>query len=64
MEIDLQPGLEGQWVTLRPLRIDDFDALYAVAADPEIWSSTRFGTVTARMFLGCSSARRLHRAGP
>lgn len=37
MEIDLQPKLEGRWVRLRPLRVDDFDSLYAVAADPAIW---------------------------
>ena len=34
---DLQPTLEGELVTLRPLRADDFDALYAVASDPLIW---------------------------
>ncbi len=33
----LQPTLIGQYVTLRPLRHDDFDALYAVASDPLIW---------------------------
>lgn len=34
---DLQPTLMGELVTLRPLRPDDFDALYAAAADPLIW---------------------------
>ena len=34
---DLQPVLTGELVTLRPLRRDDFDALYGVAADPLIW---------------------------
>jgi len=34
---DLQPVLRGQLLHLRPLRNDDFDALFAVAADPLIW---------------------------
>jgi RimJ/RimL family protein N-acetyltransferase len=34
---DLQPVLRGQLLHLRPLRADDFDALFAVAADPLIW---------------------------
>ncbi|MFI5178578.1 MAG: GNAT family N-acetyltransferase [Vicinamibacterales bacterium] len=34
---DLQPILKGELVELRPLREDDFDDLYAVAADPLIW---------------------------
>jgi RimJ/RimL family protein N-acetyltransferase len=37
MPFDLQPTLKGRLVELRPLRPDDFDALYAVAADPLIW---------------------------
>jgi RimJ/RimL family protein N-acetyltransferase len=35
--IDLQPVLQGPTLTLRPLRPDDFEALYAAAADPLIW---------------------------
>ena len=35
--IDLQPLLNGPTLTLRPLRVDDFDALYAAASDPLIW---------------------------
>lgn len=35
---DIQPVLDGERVTLRPLRADDFDALFAVASDPEIWA--------------------------
>jgi RimJ/RimL family protein N-acetyltransferase len=34
---ELQPRLEGALLKLRPLREDDFDALYAVARDPLIW---------------------------
>lgn len=37
MPFDLQPILAGGLVHLRPLRPDDFDALYAVASDPLIW---------------------------
>jgi RimJ/RimL family protein N-acetyltransferase len=37
MAFDLQPVLEGELLTLRPLRADDFDALFAVASDPLIW---------------------------
>ena len=37
MALDLQPTLRGEFVELRPLRGEDFDALYAVAADPLIW---------------------------
>ena len=32
-----QPTLEGELVVVRPLRLDDFDQLYAVAADPLLW---------------------------
>jgi RimJ/RimL family protein N-acetyltransferase len=35
--VDLQPTLVGALLTLRPLRPDDFDALFAVASDPRIW---------------------------
>jgi RimJ/RimL family protein N-acetyltransferase len=37
MSFDYQPVLHGQLVTLRPLRAEDHDALYAVASDPLIW---------------------------
>lgn len=37
MSFDYQPVLEGELVELRPLRADDYDDLYAVAADPLIW---------------------------
>ena len=35
---DLQPHIEGELLSLRPLQEDDFDALYAVSADPELWA--------------------------
>jgi RimJ/RimL family protein N-acetyltransferase len=34
---ELQPTLTGKLLELRPLRPEDFDALYAVASDPLIW---------------------------
>lgn len=37
MPFDLQPVLKGRLLELRPLRAEDFHALYAVAADPLIW---------------------------
>jgi N-acetyltransferase len=37
MPFDLQPTLKGPRLELRPLRADDFPALYAVACDPLIW---------------------------
>ena len=35
--MNLQPTLENELILLRPLREDDFDALYEVAKDPLIW---------------------------
>ena len=35
--MDRQPILEGERLQLRPLRSDDWAALYAVASDPLIW---------------------------
>jgi RimJ/RimL family protein N-acetyltransferase len=37
MSFDYQPVLKGELVELRPLHVEDFEALYAVAADPLIW---------------------------
>jgi RimJ/RimL family protein N-acetyltransferase len=37
MAFDLQPTLQGSLVALRPLRTDDFPALYVVSKDPKIW---------------------------
>lgn len=34
---DLQPTLQNDQIRLRPLRPADFEALYAVAADPLVW---------------------------
>ncbi|MCC6546864.1 GNAT family N-acetyltransferase [Candidatus Sumerlaeota bacterium] len=35
--INLQPFLRGEAIELRPLHVNDWDALYAVACDPLIW---------------------------
>lgn len=35
--MDRQPTLEGERLLLRPLRAEDWDALFAVAADPLVW---------------------------
>ena len=37
MPFELQPVLKGELLELRPLRAEDFDALFAVASDPLIW---------------------------
>lgn len=37
MPPDWQPNLTGELLELRPLRPDDWEALYAVASDPLIW---------------------------
>ena len=37
LQFDLQPTLTGQLLELRPLRPNDFDALFAAASDPLIW---------------------------
>lgn len=38
MRFDFRPHLIGTLVELRPLAPADWDALYAVASDPEIWA--------------------------
>jgi RimJ/RimL family protein N-acetyltransferase len=37
MTFDPQPNLTGDLLEMRPLRAEDFQALFAVAADPLIW---------------------------
>ena len=37
VHFDLQPVLKGKLLELRPLRLEDFHDLYAVASDPLIW---------------------------
>ena len=36
--VDLQPHLAGELLELRPLRADDWEGLFAAAADPMIWT--------------------------
>ena len=38
MTLDRQPHLEGERLWLRPLREDDWDALFAIASDRELWA--------------------------
>ena len=38
VDFDRQPHLVGERLELRPLRPDDWDALFAVASDPLIWA--------------------------
>jgi RimJ/RimL family protein N-acetyltransferase len=37
VDFDLQPTLKGELIELRPLRPQDFDALFFAASDPKIW---------------------------
>jgi RimJ/RimL family protein N-acetyltransferase len=37
MHFSIQPTLENDQIALHPLLDDDLEALYAVAADPDIW---------------------------
>lgn len=54
MSFDRQPILIGELLELRPLRADDFDALFGVAADPRIWEQhpepNRYQEATFRVF--------------
>jgi len=56
MAFDLQPTLKGTLLELRPLRADDFDALFAVASDPLIWEQhperNRYTEERFRVFFG------------
>ena len=35
--MDRQPTLESERVLLRPLDVEDYDALFAIASDPAVW---------------------------
>src|SRR5438132_4899246 len=37
MDFDLQPTLKGALIDVRPLRSEDFEALFVAASDPVIW---------------------------
>jgi N-acetyltransferase len=54
VSFDYQPILKGSLVELRPLRAEDFNDLYAVAADPLIWEQhpdrNRYQEETFRAF--------------
>lgn len=61
--LDLQPTLTGDSVTLRPLRRDDFDALYKAASDPAVWEqhpdSSRYqrDVFRTRFFVGAIESK-------
>jgi RimJ/RimL family protein N-acetyltransferase len=54
MTFDRQPFLRGELLELRPLRADDFEALFRVAKDPLIWEQhpdpNRYQEATFRAF--------------
>ena len=54
MSFDRQPFLLGELLELRPVRADDFEALFRVAADPLIWEQhparNRYQEATFRAF--------------
>lgn len=54
MSFNRQPLLRGELLELRPLRSDDFEALFRVAADPIIWEQhperNRYQEATFRAF--------------
>jgi len=54
LTFDRQPSLVGELLALHPLRADDFDALFRVAADPLIWEQhpepTRYEEAVFRKF--------------
>ena len=54
VSFDRQPWLRGELLELRPLRSDDFEALFRVAADPLIWEQhperNRYQEATFRAF--------------
>ena len=60
--LDRQPILEGERLVLRPLRADDWDALYAVASDPLIWEQhpahDRWQEAVFRAFFADALAQR------
>ena len=42
IHFDLQPILNGELLSLRPLQASDFQTLFKVAADPQIWDQHPF----------------------
>lgn len=61
--IDLQPRLFGDAISLRPLDATDFEELYQIASDPQIWASHpdseryRRDVFKARYFEGALASR-------
>jgi N-acetyltransferase len=65
VSFDRQPFLVGDFLELRPLRADDFEALFRVASDPLIWDQhperNRYQEATFRAFFeeACTSGGAL-----
>jgi RimJ/RimL family protein N-acetyltransferase len=62
MSVDWQPVLHGDRLLLRPLAREDWDALYGVACDPQIWevhpAHDRWQEPVFRAFFADALARR------
>jgi RimJ/RimL family protein N-acetyltransferase len=58
--LDRQPVLEDERLLLRPLRAEDWDALFAVASDPLVWQQhPAHGFASANLGLTVTHAREL-----
>jgi len=57
MPFDFQPVLKGKLLELRPLRAEDFDDLFLVAADPSFGSNIRRRIATSKTISGASSVK-------
>ena len=55
---DRQPHLVGELLELRPLRPDDWDAVFGVASDPLIWAVHPARDRYTEPVFGSSFARR------
>lgn len=60
---DFQPTLTGDIVVIRPIRADDWTALFAAASDPQIWTlhpaSTRYTEPVFREFFDNALASKM-----
>jgi RimJ/RimL family protein N-acetyltransferase len=67
LSFDLRPVLQSEQLLLRPLTVEDFDALFKVASDPLIWeqhpNSDRYKRDVFEKFFSDALARS-HWGGP
>jgi N-acetyltransferase len=58
MTFDLQPHLKGELIELRPLALENWDELFAVASDPLIWEqhpeNDRYKEDVFKIFFECA----------